>query len=214
MIGENLLRFQKDLKIVFADSETEGLHTGKSRPWQFAFIVYHGDKLVDEQNLFPWWDNLNVSAGAAIVTHFNHESYKRNSINPKEARAKWLKYRNDPSYRYVLHNGIGYDSMIDAVWARELGEEPDYSWLERIIDTNAIAKGRKKGQIPDTSSPKAFLAWQIKMASIIEKGLKTNLAALGKEFNIDYDYASLHDGLNDIYLNKLVFDKEKWVSEI
>jgi len=214
MIGEHLLRFKKDLKLVVADSETEGLNLARSKPWQFAYIVFHGDKLVDQQNLYPWWPDLNVSAGAAIVTRFNYQNYKDSSSDPKEARQKWLKYRDDSSYYKVMHNGLGYDSMIDALWAREVGEIPNFKWLEQLIDTNCVAKAMKKGIKPDTSSPQAFLAWQFRMSNLIERGLKTNLTAIGKEFKIDYDYVNLHDGLNDIGLNKLVFDKLKWTVEI
>lgn len=210
---DNLLRFQKDLKVIIADFETEGLHGARSRPWELAFVVYHGNKLVAEHDLFPYWTDLDVSPGAKVVTRFDFQEYSRRASDPKKCREIFLSYRNDPSYYIIYHNGVRYDSMIDAVWAREIGEKPDYSWMERLIDTNCIAKAQKLGIKPDISSRKNFLAWQFRMSSIVKNGLKTSLTTCGKEFKIEYDYTTLHRGANDTKLNKLVFDKQLWTVE-
>ena len=53
-----------------------------------------------------------------------------------------------------------------------------------------------------------------RFANYVEKGLKTNLTALGKEFRINVDYENLHRGGNDIKLNMLVWDKLKLIIEI
>ena len=42
------------------------------------------------------------------------------------------------------------------------------------------------------------------------KGVKTNLTALGKEYNIDHNYDKLHDALVDLELNLKVWNKLKW----
>ncbi len=213
MIGENLIRYKKDLKVVFADAEAENLHTVTAKPWQFAFSVYHGDELIEEQNLFPWWDNLDVSPKAAQITRFNYHDYKSRACDNKEAWAKWSRYRDDNSYVKVFHNGLHYDSMINASWARGIGVEPTYEWLLDVIDTNCTVKARKKGIVPDLSSRIAFLAFQFRMSDLVEKGLKSNLTAVGKEHGINVDYETLHDGMNDVHLLEAIFHKEKYVCE-
>ena len=42
------------------------------------------------------------------------------------------------------------------------------------------------------------------------KGVRTNLTALGKEYNISHDYEKLHDALVDLELNLKVWNKLKW----
>ena len=214
MIGQDLLRFNNDLKLVVCDMETEGLHLGRSRPWQVAMLVFHGKQLVEEIDMYPWWPDLNISPGAAIVTRFKWDVYKSKATDPKKCREKYLSYRDNKDYRIIYHNGLGYDSMIDAVWAREIGEKPNYDWLDRLIDTNCVSKAMKKGMKPDNSSLLNFLQWQFKIGGLREKGLKSNLTTMGKEFKIEFDYAMLHDGLNDIKLNKLVLDKLIWTVDI
>ena len=59
-----------------------------------------------------------------------------------------------------------------------------------------------------------LLEYQYKAYHTIKKGVKTNLTALGKEFEIDVDYNNLHDAVNDLILNIKVWDKLKWQIEI
>ena len=64
----NNLRFNKDQRYVIFDTETEGLNLIKSRPWQVAWIIAEGDKIISRNDRFIHWPNLNVSEGAAKVT--------------------------------------------------------------------------------------------------------------------------------------------------
>ena len=82
----------------------------------------------------------------------------------------------------------------------------------KFIDTNAIAKGIKMG-LPYKAGDD-LLEYQYKAYHTIKKGVKTNLTALGKEFEIDVDYNNLHDAVNDLILNIKVWDKLKWQIEI
>lgn len=214
MIGDSLLRFQKKQKYFVIDTETEGLNLAQSRPWQVSAAAYEGERLIEEIDMFPWFPDLNVSKQAALVTGFNWESYKRKAAPPVEVCAKIDPYLEDPEYLIIYHNGTGFDSMIRAILRRAAGLKVDYSWLIRAIDTNCLAKAMKKGIMPDRSSPEAFRSWQFKMSGFIQRGLKTNLTAMGKELGIDFDYSTLHIGANDVKLNKLVFDKMLWMIEI
>ena len=213
-IGAELLRYNKTQKYCIFDFETEGLSLGRSRPWQSSFIIVQDSSILEEHNDYVWWADLAVSQGAAIVTHFNYEDYKGKAKPAKEIYDKWASYIYDPQYICMGHNILGYDSMLAGTWARGIGAKPDYSWMIRSIDTNCISKAVKKGFKPEKSSPQAFLSWQLKLSSYVERGLKTNLTAMSKENKIEFDYATLHDGLQDIKLNNLLWDKLKWQIEI
>ena len=73
----NNLRFNKDQRYVIFDTETEGLNLIKSRPWQVAWIIAQGDKIISRNDRFIHWPNLNVSEGAAKVTGFSMKEYKK-----------------------------------------------------------------------------------------------------------------------------------------
>ena len=83
---------------------------------------------------------------------------------------------------------------------------------DKFIDTNAIAKGIKMGMPYKLGDN--LMEYQYKAYHTIKKGVKTNLTALGKEFDIDVDYDNLHDAVNDLMLNIKVWDKLKWQIEI
>jgi len=46
------------------------------------------------------------------------------------------------------------------------------------------------------------------------KGVKTNLTAMGKHYNIEHDYSKLHNALVDLQLNLKVWNKLKWEIEL
>ena len=47
-----------------------------------------------------------------------------------------------------------------------------------------------------------------------KKGMRTNLAALGREYEIKHDDESLHDAVVDLELNVKVWNKIKWMVEL
>ena len=84
--------------------------------------------------------------------------------------------------------------------------------LEKIIDTNCIARGIKSGE--PHPSHENFTEYQYRIMNKVMRGIKTNLAALGKEYNIDHDYDKLHNALVDLELNVKVWNKLKWQVEV
>ena len=72
-MDESLLRFNKKQRYVVFDTETEGLNLVTSRPWQIAWLVVEGEKIIDKRDFFIHWPNLNVSEGAARVTGFSYD---------------------------------------------------------------------------------------------------------------------------------------------
>jgi hypothetical protein len=97
-------------------------------------------------------------------------------------------------------------------YAEFMGE--DWSFiLPKVIDTKAVAQGIKLGR-PFQPSQDNWTEYQYRMAADHTKGIKTNLTTLGKEYGIPFDYETLHDGLNDVKLNLLVWNKLKYQLEL
>ena len=90
--------------------------------------------------------------------------------------------------------------------------EPYQHLMSKIIDTLAIARGIKSGEAYKMDT--CFLEYQYRMINFRKRGMKTNLAQLGKDYSIDHDYDNLHDALVDLELNLKVWNKLKWNVEI
>ena len=85
----------------------------------------------------------------------------------------------------------------------------DYSHLTaKMIDTNCIAKGVQTDKKYDKKDD--FLEYQYKSIAKRVKGVKTNLTAMGKYYNIKHDYDKLHNALVDLELNLKIWNKLKW----
>jgi hypothetical protein len=101
-----------------------------------------------------------------------------------------------------------------STWRAALGLPIDHSWTPRSYDTDALSRGHLKGFVPDTSSPEAFLTYQVKCQNHIEKGLKTRLGAMCDVFGIEYDPLQAHGAEYDIGRNWLLFKSLVWAAEI
>lgn len=211
MIGAELLRYDKERRYLCYDLETTGLNLGFALPWQVSYCVFTLDKIIEEHDFYIWWDNLPVSEGAARVTRFDFRRYQEIALPADVVLKSFEAYLYDPQIWSVAHNQLNYDSMIHALWRRKLGLKEDYSYLSRAFDTVALSKAYKKGIKPDTTN---LLGFQYRMMGIVERGLKTNLGAMGKEFEIEFDSNKLHDALADIHLNVAVFRQLLWKLEI
>ena len=66
----------------------------------------------------------------------------------------------------------------------------------------------------DKETYDSLLEYQYRLSTKKKKGIKTNLTALGKEYDIDHDYKNLHNALVDLELNVKVWQKLKWKVEI
>ena len=84
-MNESLLRFDRKQKYLVFDTETEGLNLIDSRPWQVAWIVTQGDKVLEEHDVYVKWRDLNVSKDAARVTGFSKEDYERKAVKCSDA---------------------------------------------------------------------------------------------------------------------------------
>ena len=198
---------------LFCDLETENLSLlSHNRPWNCSWILYKNGKILEQHDKFVWWEDLNISKDAARITRFDYNEYKEKAEDADKVLNEFEKYLNNKEYVPVFHNGTNFDCYIIKIWREALGRKNDYSYLDRTIDTNSIARAIKKGvkQI----KPKERKMMMFRFANYVEKGLKTNLTALGKEFGIKYDYENLHNSVADVILTGMVFDKLKYMIEI
>ena len=209
---EDLLRFKFDQKYVIFDTETEGLNLVTSKPWQLAWIETEGKKIKKKQNRFLMWEDLNVSEDAARVTGFNYKSYAQKAEDPTIIYKDFIDLISQDDVIIVGQNLLGYDIYILGVIARQLGFNIDYSFVDRIFDTKAIATALAKGnKNPDKED---FISWQLKWLNYRERGLKTNQKYLLEYYDIDFDAKKLHDALYDIEKNFEIFLKQIWELEI
>lgn len=195
------------------DCETECLNLlQNNRPWSISWILYQNGKILEQYERFIWWKNLNVSKGAAQVTRFDNEKYKRKAEDAGKVLDEFEKYLNNKNYIYLGQNLFNFDIYVLKIWRETLGRKNDYSYLDRTIDTNSLARAIKKGikQI----KPEERKMMMFRFGNYIEKGLKTNLTTLGKELGIEYNYDQLHDSLQDVKLTALVWDQLKFRIEI
>ena len=207
-MSNDLVKFDSDTVYTFIDCETlnlclNGFH---NLPWQIAMIKVKDYKKIGEKNFYIKWDtDLKISEDAARITRFNPSVLNREGKSPEEVYPtidKWLKECD-----YIVgHNLLGFDIYILKILYDKL--DSDYKFMaEKMIDTLSIARGYKFGVEYDPRE--SFMEYQYKMIHRRQKGVKTSLSALGKEFNIDHDYDKLHDALVDLELNIKVWNKLK-----
>ncbi len=200
---------------VVIDTETESLNLITSRPWQVSWLVVEGKRIVKTFDKFPWWEDLKISEGAAKVTRFNFDAYKKKAEPAKDIYELLGSYLFNEDYLVVGQNLIPFDSYQIKNWQLGIGKTRDFSYLNRTYDTLALARSYKKGfKPPQNLTSVNILAWQYKMLSFYEKTLKCSLGVLCKDFSIDYDSTVAHDGLYDIFKTKEVFEKLIWGLEI
>lgn len=207
---EKLSRFDRNQKCMVFDFETCSLNltSKENKPWQLAFLVYEKGKLVESNDYFIFWDDLKLSEGARKVTGFNDSKYKKLAKPAKEVLDHFEKYLYDGSYLKLGHNILGFDIYIHNIYRKLLGLPTDYSYLNQCIDTLCLAKAIHKDI--DINDEDDLLSWQFKLNSIYERGMRLNLAACCKNYEVDFDPKKLHDALYDIQKNYEVYKKMIW----
>ena len=174
--------------------------------------IYHGDKLIESNDYHIYWEDLRMSEGARKVTGFNDKKYKSLAKPAEEVLNHFEKYLYDDSYIKLGHNILGFDIYIHNTFRKLLGKKTDYSYLNRSIDTLSLAKAIHK-EI-EFNEDDQFLSWQFKLNSVYERGMRLNLGACCKTYEVDFDPAKLHDALYDIKKNYEVFRKMLWKIKI
>ena len=177
----NLLKQKLNQQFVVFDTETEGLSLTSSRPWQLSWIVCKGENILEEHDEFVMYDDLNVSEEAARVTGFNKDLYLSKAKSPLEVWKKFAPYLYDENNILVGQNILGYDIYILNTMMRDIGMSNNWSFMNRMLDTRALATAIFKDIKPSGDR----LSWQMKLMNFREKGLKTSQAFLLKHFGID-----------------------------
>lgn len=210
---ENLLRDNKEKLFAFLDFETENLCLSSccNKPWQASMILYRNNKIEKELDFYiKWPEGLNVSKEAARHTNFNPETVERLGKSPEEVLDNLDKCFNEADV-IAGHNLFGFDVYIAQGFYKKLNR-PSYNIVPKLLDTFALAKAYKL-EIP--YNPKEnFQAWQYRMVHRIEKGVKTSLGVLAREFGIAHDPTQLHNALVDLRVNVGVWDKLKYAVNI
>jgi len=211
IMDEHLLRFNTDQKFVCFDLETEHLNLATSRPWQFGFTVFNQHTVFETKWKNILWKDLDISDGAAKVTHFNKSEYLRTAIDAEEALGIFDSYLYNPGYRLVGHNVLSFDVFQHNTWRKSLGKPSDFSYMDRVIDTNALAKAISLMEQPDLGD---FVSWQYKILNRRVARLKTKLSVVATNYGIPFDENKLHEAEEDVKLNAKVFNKQKFDIEI
>lgn len=210
MIGSELLRYKPDQLYAVVDVESEGLNLATSRPWQLACAI--GTLKQIQTNIVRHinWPNLHVSEAAARVTRFNMGYHLKIAEPPETIVADFDEVLYDPNILIVGHNILGFDIYLLDMMRRLTGRKQDWSFLPRIIDTNALMKAYKKGFVPTGDR----LTFMYKALHYREKGLKSSLGFCCRDFGIPYDERRAHDAAYDIGVNFAVLEKLIWSVEI
>lgn len=213
-MNDNLLRFNKNQKYLCFDFETCHLNllNSENKPWQLGYGICKGAKLTHTFDYFIKWTNLNVSAEAAKICGFNRTRYEKNWSDARKVLEDFEKYLYDPSYLIIGHNLLGFDVYIHNIYRKLLKKESDYSYIDRIVDTNCLAKAAKE-QISKHPKEK-LINWQYKLNEYRKRGLKTNQKQLLKDYDIRFDENKLHDARYDIAMTFKIFNKLIWEVEV
>jgi len=209
IMNKNLLRFDKNKKFLIFDYETCGLNLASldNKPWQLAFLVCENNKIQKKYDFYLKWDELNISEDAKRITGFKDSVYKKKAVDPLEVLDLFDSYFYDPEYHIVGHNILGFDVYIHNIHRLLCGKTSDYSYLNRAIDTNCLAKSESLDIEFDGSD---LALWQFKLQKIRKRGLKSSLKFMCQKYNIDFDESKLHDALYDIEKNYEVFKEMLW----
>ena len=211
---DELLRYNDNQKYLVFDFETCNLNlvNPDNKPWQLSFITCTKNKILEKHDHFLKWKNLKVSEGAQKATRFDHTKYRIKSEDPLPVLRKFDELLYDKQYKIVGHNLLGFDIYIHNTFRKAYGLKSDFSYLSRLIDTNSLAKASKEDI--KFNKKDSFLSWQFRLDRHIRKGLKTNMGAMLRELDVDFDKDKLHDSMYDIQMNLEIFRKLLWKVDI
>tara|TARA_B110000305_G_C19437405_1_gene639788 strand:+ start:492 stop:1133 length:642 start_codon:yes stop_codon:yes gene_type:complete len=209
-MNNELLRFKKGQKYIIFDFETCNLNLASedNKPWQLAYIIAEGTKVISKFDFYIKWDDLKISKDAEKITGFSRKVYNSRGECPTKVLNHFESFLYDPEYINVGHNILGFDIYIHNIFRHCLGKKADYSYLSRSIDTLSLGKAISKDI---KYNPKEELSlFQFRLNSFRERGMALSLSACCKKYDVSFDPAKLHDALYDITKNFEVFNKMIW----
>jgi DNA polymerase III epsilon subunit-like protein len=210
----NLLRYNKNQKYLVFDFETNCLNLAwtHNKPWQLSYAVCRGDTILETFDHIIYWPDFTIKPEIAAMNHFTWERYRAEAKDPVPILEHFESYLYNDEYLIVGQNILWFDVYIHNIYNKLLNKKTNWGYLERCLDTKALAIAIKKGLTKNSQTSR--IIWQYKLGSIIEKGLKTSILTQLKELKIDFDESRLHDSLYDIRMNFEIFKKRIWEIEI
>jgi|11BtaG_2_1085332.scaffolds.fasta_scaffold00035_31 DNA polymerase III epsilon subunit-like protein len=193
-------------KYICFDTETEGLNLYYSRPWQVSWVLGEGNKVVEEQDRFIKYSDLELSDMIKKLTGYNQRTYDSKKESIRAVYDDLAKYLYDPEYIIIGQNLLGFDVYMVAIMQRMLGIEPDFSYIDRIYDTRALGKAYRENLDKPSGD---FLSWQYKIINDRSLKSKVSQGVLLKHLDIDHDPKMLHNALYDVKMCFQVFCKLK-----
>ncbi len=89
---------------------------------------------------------------------------------------------------------------------------PDYSYIDRSIDTVCLAKALKNDI--KFKHDEDYFSWQYKLNNMMDRKSKKKLIDLCKHYELEIDEDKLHDAMYDIEQNYEVFKKMIWEVDV
>ncbi len=193
MIGEELLRYNKKKIYLATDCESCNLNVQNldNKPWEWAWCRFTLDGVIEEKSVLVQWPEIKIGKKAAEMTGFYQGKIDTYGVSPEEA----------------------LEELEAQLYDKSCGKSTDYSYLNRLIDTNCIARAVAHNLTPP-KDPLDFLAFQYKMAGLRTKGIKTSQKALCAEYGIPYDESCAHSGIYDVGLLREIWKQLVWKCEI
>jgi DNA polymerase III epsilon subunit-like protein len=207
----NLLRFNKKQKYIVFDTETESLALALTRPWQLSWLIYEDGKISKNEDHLLYWKDLNISADAARITHFDYNNWKEKAKDPLTILKKFEEYLYNPEYLIIGANLFGFDIYVINSLRKYLGLESDYSYIDRVLDIQCLQKGIYLGL---KELPSKRTAWQYQMYHYVKRGVKTSVKHLAGLYDIPYDENNAHDAKYDNLLCLEIFKKQILTIEV
>jgi hypothetical protein len=214
---DELIRFDKKIKLLFIDFETANLCLSHrfNLPWQMATVKTVGGEMQGQgsDTLIDWGNDFKFSKGAEKMAHsYSEDRMKAEGVAPKEAfdiLSEGLNWCDG----IAGHNILGFDVyLIRAMYERMGRKCPDILGKKRVFDTFAIAKG-VLNNIPYQKEDD-FIYYQYKMLNTYIKGSKTSLSKVAAYYDIPVNEKLTHDGVYDLAINIQVWNKLKYQVEI
>ena len=210
---DQLLRYNAEQQYVLFDFETAHLNLAwdDNKPWQFACNIGTKDKIVSKKDFFIKWPKINVSADAAKITGYDAKIVKEKGIEPEDAIRQIDELIYDTQYKIVGHNLLGFDIYVHNMMRLLLGRKTDYSYLERVLDTNYLLKGWKLGLQPRPGE--SLIAYQMRLRNVPVRGVKTSVKVMCGEFGIEYP-KNAHQADVDVRIQRDIFKQTLYKVDI
>lgn len=184
-------------KYLIFDTETEGLNLENTKAWQIAWVEMEGRKVINEEEHYLRWNDLNISEEAKKITGFNQRVYDEAAEDPLKILNRFWKLLSNPEYLIVGQNILGFDVYVLNSMRKHLGLEVDFSFINRCIDTVSLSRSL----VMDIKKLKSeeSLEWCYKMlhARRRGKGVSVSQGTMLKRCNIPVDESMLHSALYD-----------------